>query len=376
MFFDQYPLNSFNNSIFSSVFSENQMKKNIPSTFFSQQLLKWYNQNQRILPWRETKNPYHIWLSEIILQQTRVDQGLPYYLRFINSYPNIQALANAPEDDVLKLWQGLGYYSRARNLHATAKYIITQHEGIFPSEYKEILKLKGVGKYTAAAIASFAYDQPYATVDGNVYRVISRIFGIQEYIDTSKGQKIFEEIASELLDKDNAATYNQSIMDFGATQCTPKAPKCSDCPFSDTCYAYDNNQIDKLPRKQGKVKTRNRHFNYLDIRTNGYTYLKKRDGNDIWKGLYEFPLIETDDNVSIEELITDNAVSKIIAKLEDINIVKEYSCKHVLSHQIIHASFYQIETNSFTSEEFIKIKEEELTDYAIPKMIDNYLNKI
>jgi len=248
---------------------------------FSSKLINWYHQNKRDLPWRNSTDPYQIWLSEIILQQTRVDQGLSYFNKFIEHHPNVNSLANAPEKEVLNLWQGLGYYSRARNLHFTAKVISKEHKGIFPSDYNDILKLKGVGEYTAAAIASFAYNLSYPVIDGNVYRVLSRIFGIENPIDSSKGKKIFKALATELIDNKNPATYNQAIMEFGALQCTPKKPKCEDCPFRLECYALKNELTAELPKKEKKIKQRNRYFNYVVVIDNEKIYLKERKEKDI-----------------------------------------------------------------------------------------------
>ncbi|MCW8941497.1 MAG: A/G-specific adenine glycosylase, partial [Flavobacteriales bacterium] len=235
---------------------------------FSQKLISWYKNNKRDLPWRNTINPYKIWLSEIILQQTRVNQGLSYYYKFIEHYPSVKDLANASEQEVLKLWQGLGYYSRARNLHATARIITENYDGIFPVDYKKILSLKGVGEYTAAAITSFAYNQPYPVVDGNVFRVLARIYGVDTPIDTPEGKKTFNGLANKLIDKKQAATYNQAIMEFGALVCTPKNPECENCIFNNICAALINQQIELLPLKSKKIKQTNRYFNYLIIETN------------------------------------------------------------------------------------------------------------
>ncbi|MFB0925151.1 MAG: A/G-specific adenine glycosylase, partial [Vicingaceae bacterium] len=230
---------------------------------FSEKLIVWYNEHKRDLPWRKTTDPYQIWLSEIILQQTRVNQGLDYFNKFIKKHPDIHSLAQSSEKDVLNLWQGLGYYSRARNLHFTAKYISNELNGEFPTEYKDILNLKGVGEYTAAAIASFAYKEAYPVVDGNVYRVLSRMFGIENPIDSTEGKKVFKQLATELIDTKNPDTYNQAIMEFGALQCTPKKPNCEDCPYLLECFAYKNGLITELPKKEKKIKQRNRYFNYL-----------------------------------------------------------------------------------------------------------------
>lgn len=264
---------------------------------FSEKLIAWYAENKRELPWRDTTDPYIIWISEIILQQTRVAQGYDYFLRFIHRFPNVTALAEAPEDEVMKCWQGLGYYSRARNLHAAAKSM----NGVFPATYEEVRALKGVGDYTAAAICSSAYGMPYAVVDGNVYRVLSRYFGIDTPVDSTEGKKLFAALADEMMDKSQPAVYNQAIMDFGAIQCTPQSPNCLFCPLVDSCSALKEGTITKLPVKQHKTKTTNRYFNYIYVRVGACTYLHKRTEDDIWKNLFEFPLIETEAPVTEEE---------------------------------------------------------------------------
>lgn len=244
---------------------------------FSTQIIEWYRTNKRDLPWRKTKNPYQIWLSEIILQQTRVEQGLSYYLKFIEKYPSIKDLANAPQDEVLKLWQGLGYYSRARNLHYTSKVITDKYKGEFPATYKEILDLKGIGEYTAAAISSFSFNLPYPVIDGNVYRVLSRVFDIDTPIDSTLGKKEFKELAYELINKNNPSEYNQAIMEFGALYCKPQSPDCENCIFTSTCLAFKTKKINELPVKSKKLKQKNRYFNYLVFIDEDYTYLKKEN---------------------------------------------------------------------------------------------------
>lgn len=344
----------------------------------SSRLIKWYNNNKRDLPWRETKDPYLIWISEIILQQTRVVQGYEYYLRFTETFPDVHSLAVADENEVLKLWQGLGYYSRARNLHAAAKAIVELHGGIFPSNYKDVLALKGIGEYTAAAITSFAYKMPYAVVDGNVYRVLSRIFGISTPIDTGAGKKEFSLIASELLDVNEPDSHNQAIMEFGALHCTPTSPRCSECPLSEFCVAYNSNSIDKYPAKQGKTKVKNRYFNYLNIRHDSDIYLSKRTNNDIWKNLYELPLIESESPLSFEELQSTPQFKEIFNKIDSISIKPiGKTLKHVLSHRIIYATFYEIEIDSeiSTSNTYIKIPLNKLVDYPISRLVDRYLEQ-
>ena len=259
---------------------------------FSKKVINWYLQNKRDLPWRNTRDAYKIWLSEIILQQTRVEQGLPYYEKFVAAFPTIKDLANAPQDKVMKLWQGLGYYSRARNLQFAAQWVMSEHKGKFPKEYNEIIKMKGVGEYTAAAIASFAYDLPHPVLDGNVYRILSRIFGIHDAIDSSAGKKKFMEKLHELLPVQEAANFNQSIMEFGAIQCVPKNPKCDECIFKNECYAFANEKIELLPIKEKKLIKKDRHFYYLISSDGENTIIKKRADKDIWHSLYEFPLFE------------------------------------------------------------------------------------
>lgn len=341
---------------------------------FTKNIIEWYVENKRELPWRESSDPYLIWISEIILQQTRVAQGYDYYLRFIQRFPNINSLAEADEDEVMKYWQGLGYYSRARNLHAAAKSM----QGVFPKTYAGVLALKGVGEYTAAAICSFAYGMPYAVVDGNVYRVLSRYFGIDTPIDSTEGKKLFAALAEEMLDKKRPALYNQGIMDFGAIQCTPQSPDCLSCPLSDSCSALATGQVTQLPVKQHKTKVSNRYFNYIYVRAGAYTYINKRTGNDIWKNLFEFPLIETTSSLTEEELWVLPEFRNLIAPGETplLRTVCR-DVKHVLSHRVIYASFYEVtlpaETNSFRN--YRKIKINELEEYAVSRLVHAFIEK-
>ena len=375
-FFPKLPLISLNNLLFWSFFRINLRKIYIDKPFFTNQLIEWYELNKRDLPWRLSDNPYYIWLSEIILQQTRVDQGMPYYYSFVENYPQIEGLALASQDEVLKLWQGLGYYSRARNLHEAAKKILSDFGGVFPSEYKDVRSLKGVGNYTAAAIMSFAYNKPYAAVDGNVYRVLSRVFGVDEYIDTSAGKKVFQELADELLDQDQPGVFNQAMMDFGSLQCAPKSPNCEECPFVDSCVAYNTNRVSELPRKRGKVSVRNRYFNYLDVRVDGECLLQQRTGKDIWQNLYEFPLIETDAEVDFSELTKDNRFATLLRVENEIVVLKVEKYKHVLSHQVIYATFYRIEASAFVNENsYIRVQEIDLDNYGVSRLIHKYLEK-
>lgn len=314
---------------------------------FSEPLTDWYELHKRSLPWRDSSDPYRIWLSEIILQQTRVSQGLPYYNRFVEAFPTVQNLAAAPQEDVLKLWQGLGYYSRARNLQTAALQIV-DNGGKFPKTYKKLLDLKGVGEYTAAAIASFAYNEVVAVVDGNVYRVLSRIFGISLPINSSEGIKEFKRLANELIDRENPAQHNQAIMEFGALQCVPKNPDCTVCPFQKSCLASKEGRIKELPVKIKKTKIISLHHHYMvTITPSGKTLLQERPQSGIWAGLYEFPFVEADGALLPKELIDSQ---------DFINVYREVRFResgynqqpiiHKLSHRKIHAYFWIIQTES------------------------------
>lgn len=341
---------------------------------FSNTIEKWYQEYKRELPWRESADPYVIWISEIILQQTRVVQGYDYFMRFMKRFPDVATLAQADEDEVMKYWQGLGYYSRARNLHAAAKSM----NGVFPKTYPEVRALKGVGDYTAAAICSFAYNMPYAVVDGNVYRVLSRYLGIDTPIDSTEGKKLFAAVADELLDKKNPALYNQAIMDFGAIQCSPQSPNCMFCPLASGCSALAGGMVAQLPIKQHKTKTTNRYFNYIYVRMGAYTLINKRTGNDIWKNLFEFPLIETPEAVSEEEFPALSEFRAMFAEGETpiVRLVCR-DVKHVLSHRVIYANFYMVDlpenSQSFTS--YQKIKADELEQYAVSRLVHAFIEK-
>lgn len=340
---------------------------------FSNTLIYWYLQNSRELPWRKTKNPYYIWLSEIMLQQTRVAQGLSYYLKFTSTFPTVFDLANADENTVLKMWQGLGYYSRARNLHFTAKQIANDFNGEFPSTYKEIIKLKGIGDYTASAIASICFDENTAVVDGNVYRVLSRYFGINTPINSSVGIKEFKKLAQTLIDETQPGTFNQAIMDFGAIQCKPKKPLCMFCPFADGCVALQKNLIETLPVKEKKVKVKNRYFNYLVIKTNdNKTILSERKGKGIWQGLYQFPLIESDKNINKNELISSDEFAALFPEETTISLFNKKEIVHKLSHQHLHTQFWIIEPA--TSSE-AKINWSDIEKYPVPVLIANFLKE-
>lgn len=347
-------------------------------TLNSAQLIEWYQLNKRDLPWRKTLSAYKIWLSEIILQQTRVAQGTQYYLKFIDHYPTVQDLADATEEEVLKDWQGLGYYSRARNLHAAAKYIQSNYSGKFPATHLEIKNLKGVGDYTAAAIASFAFDLPHAVVDGNVYRVLSRLFGIETPIDSTQGKKEFAVLAQQLLPVNQPAEYNQAIMEFGALQCVPKSPKCDICPFSNTCVAYKNDLIELLPIKEKKLKQKKRYLNYLIIESNNELLINKRDSKGIWQNLFDFPLIETYKSITEKAIIRDDYFNELFHNINfKIEAVSEER-KHILSHQILFAKFYHITVPNKLDDiqgNFEKIKKVNLKEKPIPKLIENYLKE-
>ncbi len=344
---------------------------------FSDRLINWYAANKRELPWRDTKDPYRIWISEIILQQTRVAQGYEYYQRFIARFSDVYALAEADEDEVMKHWQGLGYYSRARNLHAAAKTMAAA--GGFPTTYEEVLALKGVGEYTAAAICSFAYDMPCAVVDGNVYRVLSRWLGIETPIDSTEGKKLFATAATELLDVQRPALYNQAIMDFGALQCTPTSPNCLFCPLADSCVALQKGLVNTLPVKQHKTKVTNRYFHYIYVRTGAHTYLHKRDGNDIWRNLYELPLIETDRSLTEEELYAHPAFRAFCPEPERATVaLRQKGVKHVLSHRVIYADFYELvlPEDAPALAGYQQVKVEDLHKFAVSRLINQFFSLI
>ena len=343
---------------------------------FATRLIDWYDRNGRDLPWRRTRDPYRIWLSEVILQQTRVQQGLAYYERFTERFPTVGDLAAASEDEVLKLWQGLGYYSRARNLHAAARSVAEQHGGRFPATYAEIRALKGVGDYTAAAVASMAYDLPHAVVDGNVYRVLARLFDLDLPIDTTAGRRAFAELAQQCLDERRAARYNQAIMDFGATCCTPTQPCCAACPLADRCLALAAGTVGERPVKAGRTQTRDRWFNYLHLTDGRCTLLHRRGPRDIWQGLYEFPLIETAGEVDYAALCADPAFRRLFGTQLPRLTAEVRMPKHQLSHQTLHAVFYRLEVTELPADEaWITVAETALGDYAVSRLTERYLLK-
>ena len=341
---------------------------------FSTKLINWYTVNKRDLPWRSTNNPYYIWLSEIILQQTQVVQGTPYYHAFTSQFPTVYDLAKANEEDVLKLWQGLGYYSRARNLHWSAKYIVNELDGVFPDTYKDILKLKGVGDYTASAIASICFNEVTAVVDGNVYRALSRIFGIETPINSTPGQKEFKALAQQLIDKQQPAIFNQAIMEFGARQCKPKNPDCSVCPFKTSCLALKENKIDVLPVKLKKTKVTKKYFNFIVIISkNEKTILEQRIGSGIWQNLYQFPLIET------EKPSTYNNIKSKIENLDvledmnfDVHLYNDTDIIHKLSHQHLYTKFWIVSIDK-SIENGIDISN--IEDFPVPILIGNFIDK-
>lgn len=337
-------------------------------------LFTWYDMHCRELPWRSTRNPYHIWVSEVILQQTRVAQGYDYFVRFIDHFPTVEALAEASEDEVMRLWQGLGYYSRARNLHAAAQQIVAL--GNFPNTYDAIRSLRGVGDYTAAAIASFAFDIPKAAVDGNVCRVWSRVFGVDEPIDTLRGKQMIKEIAQMLIPVNHAAKYNQAVMEFGALQCMPKNPDCISCPLADKCIARAADRVGLLPMKSHKTKVTDRFMSYLYIHNHDTLLLHKRTADDIWKNLYELPLIESSSAVDVEELFSTSSFAQWHEALPQY-VYKGCTdgIKHVLSHRVLYSAFYELEVQGPLScpKGFLAVPLDDLHRYALPRLIERYL---
>lgn len=345
---------------------------------FPEIILEWYQNNKRDLPWRRTKDPYRIWVSEIILQQTRIDQGIDYYLRFIRKFKNLAELAKADEEDILKLWQGLGYYSRARNMHAAACDIVSRYHGQFPDRYEEILKLKGIGEYTASAIASLAFDLPYPVVEGNVLRFFARYFGFQGLVDSGNVKKEIYRKALQNMDTKQPGTYNQAIMEFGALQCRPRKPDCMKCPLNKECYAFQTGNVDKLPVKSKVQKQRKRYFQYLVFIVNNnkgkHIYLRKREGDDIWKNLYDFPLIETESPMAAERLMQTNEWKQLV-KGSNVHFLKRSDLyKHILSHQIILARFYFIDVSGKFDLPFTLILVKDLGKYPVPRLIEELLS--
>ena len=345
---------------------------------FSNSLIHWYLQNKRDLPWRNTTNPYPIWLSEIMLQQTRVAQGLPFFLSFIDAFPTIFDLADAEEEQVLKLWQGLGYYSRARNLRATAKHIAYELKGKFPENYKDLLKLKGVGEYTAAAIASFSYNEPVAVLDGNVFRVLSRYFNVDSDISVPKTKTEFQNLAQEVLVKENPSLFNQAIMEFGALQCVPKNPDCNSCVLNSSCAALQHKKVAELPVKTKKIKVTNRYLNYLILKDSDSNYIvQKREGKGIWENLYEFPVLETE--LQLSEIEISNKISKmefLNEKPSEILILHNEIILHKLSHQHLYIRFFELHfsTKLPDSKPFTEIQKLPFPIVIHNFMVSNYFN--
>ena len=340
--------------------------------FFSTKIQRWYSKHKRDLPWRQNNDPYRIWLSEVILQQTRVVYGMSYFKRFTSTFPTIYDLANAPEDQVLKLWQGLGYYSRARNLHKTAKLITNEFNGVFPNNYKLLLSLPGIGPYTAAAISSICFHLPHAVVDGNVYRVLARFFGIEDPIDTGQAKKRFEALANELIDQKQPGNYNQAIMEFGALQCKPKTPVCDLCILKNSCVALEKKKVNDIPNKQAGKPVRNRYFNYLvPLLPNKQTILVQRKDKDIWHHLYEFPLLETNKFLTLANIKEESNLPEWVSA-DEVSLFNLKPWVHQLTHQRIYASFWIVPTDSITS---TPVSISKLADYPVSRLIERFLHK-
>ncbi len=342
---------------------------------FSNVLINWYRNNKRDLPWRNTTNSYLIWLSEIILQQTRVEQGMPYYLKFSEQFPTVKSFSEASEDDILRLWQGLGYYSRGRNMLKTAKIVQTEFDGEFPTAYKDLIKLTGIGEYTAAAISSFSVNEPNAVVDGNVYRLLARYFGIDTPINTGKGKKQFQEIANEMLNPLNAGEHNQAMIEFGALQCKPKNPNCEQCPLIDSCFAFQNKMVNQLPVKLKKLKIRERYFYFFLIIKDDQILIKRRGNEDIWAGLHDLPSIEFVEQTSLEEMLQHPTFNMWFCDDAVIHSVSN-QIKHILTHQRIYARFVQIEKlnkEMLNQNDWFWVKINDLSEYGQPKLIFEFL---
>ncbi len=337
--------------------------------------MSWHGDIDRKMPWKETKDPYKIWISEIVLQQTRVAQGTAYYNRLIEAFPTVHDLAEASEDKVLSLWKGLGYYARARNLHHAAKQIVTDHKGVFPTTYEDIISLKGVGVYTAAAIASFAYNQPYAVVDGNVYRVLSRYFNLATPIDTTSGKREYATLAQDNLVDKKASDYNQAIMDFGALQCTPVSPSCETCVLRESCGSYAQGTVDLLPIKEKKLTIKSRYFNYLYIRKGDKILMNKRVGKDIWQGLYQLPMIETHKRSSKTEIMDAIRENFGLSDQDKPRIKKLWYHEQRLTHRLIHGSFYELTWHENISDgEWVSL--DACRHKGIPKIIDLFFKEV
>jgi A/G-specific adenine glycosylase len=353
------------------------MEKSAALSPITTRLLNWYEAHKRELPWREKTDAYSIWISEVILQQTRVAQGEDYFLRFMHRFPSVQALAGAEEEEVLKLWQGLGYYSRARNLHTAAKQIMSQFGGIFPTRYSDILSLRGVGAYTAAAISSIAFNEPHAVVDGNVNRVISRLFAVESSIHTSEGKKTIAGIAQSLIARESPGSYNQALMDFGSMVCTPTQPRCTDCVLRDYCAAYAVKRVNDFPVNNRKTSVKKRYFNYFHIVQGNSTFLQKREASDIWRNMYEFPLIETPAATDFIDLEQTMAFRDLFHCATSLTFDHQLKLKHQLTHQVIITNFYRVIVPGnypFTTPfKAIRIDKEQLSDFPVSRLTDRYL---
>jgi A/G-specific adenine glycosylase len=345
--------------------------------FIQDTLINWYAENRRDLPWRHQPTPYQVWLSEVILQQTRVNQGRDYYLRFVEKWPTVKDLAAATEEEVLKMWQGLGYYSRARNLHQCARQVVEQYGGEFPADFEQLKQLKGVGNYTAAAIASIAFNLPHAVVDGNVYRVLSRLFDIDTPINNNEGQALFAQTADALLNREQPGLHNQAMMEFGALHCTPKSPNCLHCPLQAQCLAFERQTVMQRPVKLQKLKVTTRYFNYLVIRVKDNIYLHKRSDNDIWRNLYDFPCIESEKPMTVEEVVCSETFLQLIDHKPFTLTKTSPVFTHKLTHRTILAQFIEINLSQellhIETKGLILTPERDLGNYPIPRLIDLYL---
>lgn len=351
--------------------------KEFPGKEFQVRLLRWNKeQNIRQMPWKGEKNPYRVWLSEVILQQTRVEQGLKYYDNFITTYPRIEDLAKAPDEKIFKLWEGLGYYSRCRNLIATARFIAFEKQGKFPDTYNDIMSLKGIGPYTAAAISSFAYNLPHAVVDGNVFRVLARVFGIDMPIDSTTGKKYFTQLADELLDKKQPGIYNQAIMDFGAVICKPVSPLCSSCVFNQSCSAFLHKKVNELPVRGKQISIKKRWFYYLVIEYKDQVIIRQRTGKDIWQQLYEFPMVETGQEQPGQKILAESEKTGWLKKDEYEIITISPLFKQQLSHQLIAGRFITISLkNKTTLQKGQWVKRSSLVNYTFPRVINHYFEQ-
>ena len=345
---------------------------------FSSDLILWYKENKRDLPWRRTSEVYKVWVSEIILQQTRVNQGINYYLAFIEAFPTVHHLAQASEDTVLKLWQGLGYYSRARNMHAAAKYVSQTLKGIFPNTFDGLLKLKGVGPYTAAAISSICYNQPHTVVDGNVFRVLTRIYGVETAINTTQGKRQIEELAHSLNDGTAFGDFNQAIMEFGALHCTPQLPACQSCIFNNMCWALQHNKVHLLPFKEKKLQIKKRYLNYIVLfNKESQTVIQRRNHNDIWRGLYQYPLIETKQPISTQRLLDTQDFKELTAH-QSIQLISEHTFKHQLTHRQLIITIINIQVDSLThltGPQYQLIGTDQVNKYAFPRPLSRIFNE-